>query len=110
MLHDAYAACSTTVVLRSQQEIYPYKFDPIGMPLGIFFLFYYFSYVLTLCMVDTPPVTHLWTQKLANHGMQQLLPIASPMGLQYPNKAHRHHPHIVGDVACAWFGRPMCGG
>ena len=61
-------------------------------------------------MVDTPPVTHLWTKKSANHGVQRLLPIASPMGLQYPNKAHCHHPHIVGDVACAWFGRPMCGG
>ena len=39
-----------------------------------------------------------------------LLPIASPMGLQYPNKAHRRHPHIMGDVACAWFGHPTCGG
>ena len=40
--------------------------------------------------------------------MWQLLPLALPMGQQGPNQVHQLHPHIIGDAACAWFGRPTC--
>jgi len=42
-----------------------------------------------------------------NHGVEQLSPIPSHVGLGRPNQAHRRHPHTMGDDACAWFGHPL---
>ncbi len=55
-------------------------------------------------------VTPNWHQKSANHGSRQLLPLASPMDRRRPNHAYQPLPHIIGDAAYAWFGRPTCRG
>ena len=49
---------------------------------------------------------HNRPEKLANHGSQRLWPIALPVGRQHPSPVHRPHPHIIGNMNCAWFGRP----
>jgi hypothetical protein len=69
---------------------------PIARCENFCFFVLYHTYHSTLRMVVTPPVTFNWPEKLANHGVRQLLPLAPPMGQRRPNQAYRPHPHIMG--------------
>ena len=73
-----------------------YKYNLYCALLVTFFCVLYLSYVAVLRKTLTPPLMHNRPKKLANHGVQRLLPIALPMGWRCPNPAHRPHPHTIG--------------
>ncbi len=46
----------------------------------------------------------------AHHGGRRLWTLPSPVMRRHPKQAHRCHPHIMGDAACAWLGINPPGG
>ena len=41
----------------------------------------------------------------ADHGIWRLWPVSWPATQRHTRRANRRHPHIVGVVSCAWFGK-----
>jgi hypothetical protein len=84
--------------------LYSYKINPYCDTLVSF------THIILILRSDptydtNPPAASQLAQKLANYGSRRLLPLALPMGWRRPNQVHRLHPHIMGNDACAWFGR-----
>ena len=63
-----------------------------------------------ICTENTILVMSNRIKNSANHGSRRLLPLALPMDRRRPNHAYQPLPHIIGDAAFAWFGRPTCRG
>ncbi len=98
-------------------EIRPQNFrhtELKGMDVCIFSIFSLIYLVLILCSIlrtiSTHSLTHYWPKKSANHGRRWPLPLALPMSRWRPNQVHQPHPHIIGNVTCAWFSGIQCVG
>ena len=76
-----------------------YKYNPY-YALLVTSLCFVLSYVAVLGKTLTPPLDAKLAHKLANHGVQWLLPIALPMGRQQSNPVHP--PHLHTDLGVAY--------
>ncbi len=67
---------------------------------------YSYGVLRTIVLVlETPLANKLFVNTRCQPWRPAAWPVPSPVARGHPNPAHRHHPHTMGEYACAWIGR-----